>query len=217
VGIGVTSPSTFGKLVVKDGTINLVTDTPTSRRLSFWSQANGNSENAYIQVQNDGGTTNTGEIYFATKNVAGTLASRVRIYATGLLQASYGSYADPSFASSGSNGFQVTASASYNDSSSHQVAFVQNTYGVINIRGGNLSSIPFYPNGGGGVAYQWTALNPQLGTWLTGAGPTVNFTENSASPNSYSIVFNGGGGSFTVQRTGGSGAYSVYVQTFGNT
>jgi len=85
LGIGETSPSTFGKLVVKSGTINLVTDTATERRLSFWSTANGNSENAYIQVQNDGGTTNTGEISFATKNVAGTLAERARIDASGNL------------------------------------------------------------------------------------------------------------------------------------
>jgi hypothetical protein len=85
LGIGETSPSTFGKLVVKSGTINLVTDTATQRRLSFWSQGNGNSENAYIQVQNDGGTTNTGEIIFATKNVATTLAERARITAEGNL------------------------------------------------------------------------------------------------------------------------------------
>jgi hypothetical protein len=82
-GIGEATPSTFGKCVVKNGTINLVTDTPTSRRVSFWSQSNGNSENAYIQVQNDGGTTNTGEILFATKNAGGTLAERMRLDATG--------------------------------------------------------------------------------------------------------------------------------------
>jgi hypothetical protein len=83
VGIGTTSPSTYGKLVVDDGKISLVTDIATSRRISFWSTANGNSENAYIQSQNDGGTTNTGEILFATKNAGGTLAERMRITADG--------------------------------------------------------------------------------------------------------------------------------------
>jgi hypothetical protein len=83
VGIGTSSPSTYGKLVVDDGKISLVTDTASSRRISFWSTANGNSENAYIQSQNDGGTTNTGEILFATKNVGGTLAERMRIDANG--------------------------------------------------------------------------------------------------------------------------------------
>ena len=83
VGIGTSSPSTYGKLVVDDGKISLVTDTASSRRISFWSTGNGNSENAYIQSQNDGATTNTGEILFATKNAGGTLAERMRIDASG--------------------------------------------------------------------------------------------------------------------------------------
>jgi hypothetical protein len=62
-----------------------VTDTSAERRLSFWSTINGNSENAYIQVQNDGLTTNTGEMLFATKNQAGTLAERMRITQAGNL------------------------------------------------------------------------------------------------------------------------------------
>jgi hypothetical protein len=85
LGIGETSPSTFGKLVVKSGTINLVTDTSSQRRISFWSQGNGNSENSYIQVQNDGATTNTGEILFATRNSSATLAERMRIDSSGNL------------------------------------------------------------------------------------------------------------------------------------
>ena len=85
VGIGTNSPSTFGKLSVKDGTINIVSDS-VSKRISFWSQGNGNSENAYIQSTNDGGTTNTGEIIFATKNVAATLAECARFTAQGLFK-----------------------------------------------------------------------------------------------------------------------------------
>jgi hypothetical protein len=83
LGVGETSPSTFGRIVSRGGTLALVTDTAAQRRLSFWSTSNGNSENAYIQVQNDGGTTNTGEILFATKNSGGTLAERARITAGG--------------------------------------------------------------------------------------------------------------------------------------
>lgn len=165
----------------------------------------------------------TNETSFVNSGAAGALTfatnstERVRISAAGLLTATYGSYADPSLTSSGSNGLQITLSASYNDNSAHQVAFVQNRTGVIYIRAGNLSALPFYPNGGGGVAYQWTVLNPQTGTWGTGSGPTVNFTENGASPNSYSVVFSGGGGSFTITRTGGSQAYSVFLQLLADT
>jgi hypothetical protein len=79
LGVGETSPSTFGKVVSRGGTFSLVADTSSQRRLSFWSTANGNSENAYIQVQNDGLTTNTGEMLFATRNTPGTLTERARI------------------------------------------------------------------------------------------------------------------------------------------
>jgi hypothetical protein len=85
LGVGETSPSTFGRIVSRGGTISLVTDTGTQRRLSFWSTANGNSENAYIQVQNDGETTNTGEILFATRPAGGSLTERARITAGGNL------------------------------------------------------------------------------------------------------------------------------------
>jgi hypothetical protein len=53
VGIGTSSPDTYGKVVSSGGTFALVTDTSAERRLSFWSTLNGNSENAYIQVQHD--------------------------------------------------------------------------------------------------------------------------------------------------------------------
>jgi hypothetical protein len=97
LGVGETSPSTFGRIVSRGGTFALVTDTAAQRRLSFWSQANGNSENAYIQVQNDGATTNTGEILFATKNNAGSLAERARITSGGYFKASNnGTYASSS-------------------------------------------------------------------------------------------------------------------------
>jgi hypothetical protein len=104
LGISETSPGTFGKLVVKGGTINLVTDTAAQRRVSFWSQGNGNSENAYIQVQNDGSTTNTGEILFATRNSGGTLAERSRITAEGNLLVGTTSFTTSASASAGVSG-----------------------------------------------------------------------------------------------------------------
>ena len=88
LGVGETSPSTYGKITLKGGKFSLVTDTAAERRVSFWSTANGNSENAYIQVQNDGATTNTGEMLFATKNSGGTLAERARITSGGYFKAS---------------------------------------------------------------------------------------------------------------------------------
>jgi hypothetical protein len=214
MGIGETSPSTFGKLVVKDGTINLVTDTATSRRLSFWSTANGNSENAYIQAQNDGGTTNTGQITFATRPPGGSLTTRATLEATGRLVATYGSYADPSLASSGSTGLQIYSSATYNDNSGHTIAGVGNTMCVIHIRQGGVTSIPVYSNGGAGVAYQVVALNPQTGTWTAGSTFTITVVEATLSGNTYTITFNGGSGTATITRTAGSNTYGVYLQYY---
>ena len=158
-------------------------------------------------------------ILFYPANYAGQTANpSVSISPSGLLSAIYGSYADQSLASSGSLGFQIGASASYNDNSAHTFSGISQLTGVIYVRqsGAGVSSIPFYPNAGAGIAYQWTALNPQTGLWLTGAGPTINFTSASSGGNSYSVVFNGGSGTFTITRTGGTGAYGVYVQYLGS-
>ena len=54
--------------ITKIFTASIYNSNTISKRLSFWSTNNTNSENAYIQSQNDGATTNTGHIIFATKN-----------------------------------------------------------------------------------------------------------------------------------------------------
>jgi hypothetical protein len=156
----------------------------------------------------------SGSLLFNLNNSDGT-TERARIESSGLFNAISGSYSDVSFYNT--SGLQISEKATYSDNSAHQFNNIDSRAGMVHIRATGLASIPFYPNAGGGVAYQWTVLNPQTGTWAVGAGPTVNFTENSSSPNSYSVVFNGGGGSFTITRTGGTTAYTVAVQKFAST
>jgi hypothetical protein len=168
----------------------------------------------YSSITASSTTTATGNLIFGTANGSGTI-ERGNFAANGLFTATYGSYADPSLVSSGGAGLQIQTSATYNDNSGHSFSGYASSNGVVYVRATGVSAIPFYSNGGGGVAYQWTVLNPQTGAWSTGAGPTVNFTENSASPNSYSVVWNGGGGNFTITRTGGTTPYTVHVQLFG--
>lgn len=103
--------------------------------------------------------------------IPNTGLSAVNIATTGRFTATYGSYADPSLASSGSTGLQIYFSASYNDNSLHTITGYASTSGVIYIRQNGVSAIPFYCNGGGGIAYQWTILNPQTGAWVSGSGP----------------------------------------------
>jgi hypothetical protein len=57
---------------------------PTAPQIDFASTGNGTSVNARINVENDGSTTNTGEIIFSTRNPVGTLAEHMRIAASGV-------------------------------------------------------------------------------------------------------------------------------------
>ena len=87
LGLNTTAPSSYGGgFVVDDLGINIVTassGSPGTNKLSWWSDSNGISQNAYISVVNDGATTNTGEMVFYTKNASATLAERMRIDASG--------------------------------------------------------------------------------------------------------------------------------------
>ena len=64
LGLGTTAPSSYGGgFVVDDLGINIVTassSSPGTNKLSWWSDNNGISQNAYISTVNDGATTNTG-------------------------------------------------------------------------------------------------------------------------------------------------------------
>ena len=87
LGLGTTAPSSYGGgFVVDDLGINIVAPSsgaPGTNKLSWWSDNNGISQNAYISVVNDGATTNTGEMVFYTKNPSATLAERMRINSSG--------------------------------------------------------------------------------------------------------------------------------------
>ena len=169
--------------------------------------------NIYSSVTATSTTTATGNLVFGTANGSGVV-DRGNFAANGLFNALYGSYSQPSISA---GGLQISTSATFNDNSAHQFADVNDRMGVLHISSSGLSSIPFYCNGGGGIAYQWTVLNPQTGVWSTGAGPTVTFTDAGSSANSYSVVFNGGSGFVDVTRTGGSKSYTVAIQLFAST
>lgn len=87
LGLGTFTPSNYGGgFVVDDLGINIVdasSSAPGTNKLSWWSDNNGNSQNAYISTVNDGSTTNTGEMVFYTKDVNTSLAERVRINSNG--------------------------------------------------------------------------------------------------------------------------------------
>jgi hypothetical protein len=81
LGINTTQPSEM--LQINSGNIRLQGSSPG--QILFFSTGNGVSQNATLEVQNDGATTNTGEFRFSTRNQAGTLAERMRLGAEGKL------------------------------------------------------------------------------------------------------------------------------------
>ena len=78
VGIGTIG---YGILSVAGSVAVVAND--ANKKVSFWSTGNGNSENAKIAVDNDGSTTNTGEMKFSTRNASNSLGERMRIDASG--------------------------------------------------------------------------------------------------------------------------------------
>jgi hypothetical protein len=214
VGVGVTS-TVYPIHVKKDGQSTGVTSVYTIGRFLNDAQSKGvdlgyNSTNNQATLIAYSGGTASGYEFYAYNGSAWYLPF-YSVASTGRFTASYGIYADPSLASSGSTGLQISTSATYNDNSGH-VFYINNAAGVIHIRQGGLSSIPFYPNGGAGVAYQMAFMNPQTAVWTTTTFGTITFTENTLSGNTYTIAFNGGNGGATITRTAGSNAYGVYIQ-----
>jgi hypothetical protein len=79
VGIGTSSPGE--KLQIDDGNIRLQGTNPG--KIYFVSTGNGVSNNATLEVLNNGIVTNTGEFRFSARNQSNTLAERMRISAEG--------------------------------------------------------------------------------------------------------------------------------------
>ena len=111
-------------------------------------------------------------------------------------------------------GFNIEATGTFNDNSAHSMGSYNNCSGFIYIVGaGGTTAFPFWSNGGGGVAWQWTFLPPTSTTWVYGSG-VASFTTAGTGGNSYQVNFSSGGGTITVTRTAGSSSFVYYVQLF---
>jgi hypothetical protein len=112
-------------------------------------------------------------------------------------------------------GMNITENTTFNDASGHTFTSKQNTHFVlyISVSGVGFASIPAYPNGGGGVGYNWNVLDPDNGTWSYGA-PTISFTLSGSPSNAFSVAFANGSGQITVTRTSGSSLYRVVFMEF---
>lgn len=85
---------------------------------------------------------------------------------------------------------------------------LKNKSGVLRISAGGgsqVSDIPFWTNGGNGVAFKWTMLDPDTG-WQINSNTSFSFTD-AGGLNTYTVLFNGGNGTITVTRTAGTTAF----------
>jgi hypothetical protein len=117
------------------------------------------------------------------------------------------------------SGLNLTSSYSYNDNNANTIggasAFNNRYFNIIVYSNADkVTVIPFYPNGGAGVAWGWTGLDNDAGTWAySTAGLTRTFTQAGTGGNTFSIVLASGNASGTIQRTAGTQSYTVYIQT----
>jgi len=107
----------------------------------------------------------------------------------------------------------LIATAAFNDGSNHVIGAINNRWGLAVITtASNSSFIPFFANGGAGVAYRWTYLDLDT-AWVFSSNGTFSFQDGS-SANTYTVGFIGGSGNLEVQRTAGTTAYTVTVYGF---
>lgn len=155
-------------------------------------------------------------VAYATSTTALATGTVVTYDGTTFKVTGKGSYLDPSLAN---GGFNILASYSYNNGTANTIgsATYQNAHHIIYVSStAGVTTIPIYSNGGSGVAFDYTYLDPDAGTWTrTTAGVTISFVQSGTGGNTFSIVISNSNGNGTIQRTAGSLAYSVYVQRLG--
>jgi hypothetical protein len=217
VGVGTASPATAldvtGDITathLKIGT----TANPSAGGVRVVTNVAGGSFAQYNDSQTNSGFTlgtiaGSGIFYTHTGAVGSeTYTERMRISSGGII--TYNN--DPT----SGGGVNVSLSASYNDTSNHTVGGVNTqSFALITINTSNgATHIPVYRNGGAGVAYGGTMLDPDNQTWVA-LGTSITFNQPGSFPQTFVVSITSGGSQLNVQRTSGSNAYSVYVQLLG--
>ena len=110
-------------------------------------------------------------------------------------------------------GLNVVAQFSFNNSNTanacgtvYYKCFLLNFY-----HNNGHSQCMFFANGGGGVGYRFTSIEPGSNTIRNGI-QDFSFTTIGSSPNTFRVQISNGGGALTVSRTSGSGSFQISVQ-----
>ena len=140
-------------------------------------------------------------LVFKTRNSNSDIAptERVRITADGGVRAAE------------SYRFNMKTTVSYNNSTQNTVQTGMNSQVfIVSVHhSAGVTAILCLPNGGSGVAYDFQMTDPDSGT-ITNTN-SVTFTMAGTGGNTFTVQILGGSGNVVVQRTAGSGSYTVYI------
>lgn len=115
-----------------------------------------------------------------------------------------------------SGGTNIVNSKTIIDSSAVDLTNVQNNSGILFVYTGQnqTTAIPFYSNGGAGIAYKWTVLDPDTG-WNVNWSGSFSFAQAGSGSHTFTVSFGGGNGMLSIQRTAGTGTYYTKLMILG--
>ena len=208
VGIGTSSPA-----------YNLDVYNPASTGAPLLARFKSAGGDTQLYVDNSTITTQLTADSFSNSGIVGTLTNHPFVFRTNnteRMRISSGGEITYNNEPTSGGGVNVSLSAAYNDTSNHTVGTVNTqSFALITINTSNgATHIPVYRNGGAGVAYGGTMLDPDNQTWVA-LGTSITFNQPGSFPQTFVVSITSGGSQLNVQRTSGSNAYYVYVQLLG--
>ena len=110
--------------------------------------------------------------------------------------------------------YRLVNSVTITDSSSVVVSSPNNAgTGVLQVtqltERSDRTDLPFFTNGGGGIAWRFTILDPTSGWRVNNAGFSFSWSSGGSGGNTYTVSLSGNQGTILFERTGGSGEYRV--------
>jgi hypothetical protein len=234
VGFTVSKVMALGDFGVIRSTNGTVASPITNRALSY--VMGNNQVYSHISFANSVSSNNATWITFSTTPAASlTPVQRVIINSEGLvgintntpnnnLQVNGGITATAIAATTasitstlGTGGFNIVFSGTFNNTSvANALGGYNSQTGVIYINGtGGTASIPFWSNGGAGVAWQFQWIIPGSSAIQSPSG-TSTFTLGGTGGSTFTLTFTGANGQVTLTRTAGSGSFTAYVQLLGS-
>lgn len=110
----------------------------------------------------------------------------------------------------GNTGLNVVRYYSFDNDSSNAIGSdFNNRHTILYVTTSNgVTALPMYPNAGSGVAWQVRIFDPDD---MVFRNNQVDWVQGGSNGNTFRLITNSGSGAGTIERTGGSLAYQVYI------